>query len=357
MYQNKSELRRYGFTLIELLAVITIIGILISLLLPAVQAARESARRTQCTNNVSQLALGALAHESANHCLPTGGWGMNWVGDPDRGFGCRQPAGWAFSMLPYIDMQALHDLGSGDNTPATRVAGISQCIATPLATLMCPTRRTVDAYPMSDPMRYGCPVWYKFGRMPSLPPLVARTDYAGNAGTTPDPNPKDMPSGPSDYATADKPGYDWKIHPHVSDTGVMYCHSEITMADITDGASNTYLLGEKVCDPDHYYDGLLDWDDQFWDTGMDWDTIRWTGKAASQSDPRFAPMQDTPHDTLQDIQQEIPSGMAFGSAHANSFNMAMCDGSVHSINYSIDLETHWRLGNRSDGQSVDAKKL
>ena len=104
---------RSAFTLVELLVVITIIGILIALLLPAVQAAREAARIAQCQNNIKQLALGCLDHESATKRFPTGGWGFAWTGDPDRGTDWRQPGGWIYNVLPYIEQQALHDLGSG----------------------------------------------------------------------------------------------------------------------------------------------------------------------------------------------------------------------------------------------------
>ena len=105
--------RRTGFTLVELLVVITIIGILISLLLPAVQAAREAARRAQCSNNLKQLGLGVLLHEQAVGHFPTGGWGSGWHGDPDQGFGPDQPGSWLFTVLPYIEQQGLFDMGGG----------------------------------------------------------------------------------------------------------------------------------------------------------------------------------------------------------------------------------------------------
>ena len=102
-----------GFTLVELLVVITIIAILIALLLPAVQAAREAARQAQCKNNIKQLALGCLQHESQYKFYPTGGWGPQWMGDPNRSVGKRQTGGWIFCILPYIDQLALANLCLG----------------------------------------------------------------------------------------------------------------------------------------------------------------------------------------------------------------------------------------------------
>src|SRR5665647_549730 len=102
-----------AFTLVELLVVITIIGILIALLLPAVQAAREAARKMQCSNNLKQLALGCLNHEQAQGFYPSGGWRWSLGGDPDCGFGRRQPGGFLYNLLPYIEQQSLHDMGAG----------------------------------------------------------------------------------------------------------------------------------------------------------------------------------------------------------------------------------------------------
>src|SRR5690606_28075703 len=102
-----------GFTLVELLVVIAIIGILVALLLPAVQAAREAARRTQCKNNLGQIALGCLLHVDAHQSLPSGGWAKYYTADPNRGYGPDQPGGWCYNILAFVEEESLRDLGRG----------------------------------------------------------------------------------------------------------------------------------------------------------------------------------------------------------------------------------------------------
>ena len=122
---------------------------------------------------------------------------------------------------------------------------------------------------------------------------------------------------------------------------------------ITDGTSNTYMAGEKYCNPDNYANGLDGWDDQGWNIGRDWDNTRWAGNNGTWGNTQWAgnaaafqPFQDRPG---------LGQGAAFGSAHANGFQMAFCDGSVRMTSYSIDPETHHCLGVRNDGKRIDAK--
>jgi prepilin-type processing-associated H-X9-DG protein len=140
--------------------------------------------------------------------------------------------------------------------------------------------------------------------------------------------------------------------PGTAVTGATYRRSMTRLRDIKDGVSNTYLAGEKNVNPDNYLNGVSVGDDQSWDASFCFDNIRWSGsindRGVGQGDEIVAPRPDT------EGGEEI---ICFGSAHAGNFNMLLCDGSVHAINYSIDKETHHRLGNIADGQPIDAKRF
>ncbi len=127
--------QRRAFTLVELLMVIAIIGILVALLIPAINAAREAARRSQCQNNLRQIGVAVLNHESAVKHFPTGGWGQKFVGDADRGFNEQQPGPWCYTILPFLEEQAIFELGKGA-TGAPKRAAARQIMEAPIRCLL-----------------------------------------------------------------------------------------------------------------------------------------------------------------------------------------------------------------------------
>ena len=357
LYQARIKLRRIAFTLVELLVVIAIIGILIALLLPAVQAAREAARNAQCKNNLKQIGLAWQNHHSVQKFFPTGGWGYGWTGDPNRGVGKGQPGGWAYNTLPYMEELATHDMGKGLTGAALMtVLGRDQVTAM-VKGFACPTRRTEQAlFPFSNNTGMLNATYAGKG--------VTRTDYAANCGTqtSTDANTGYNQDGPGPGDPSDATIAAWMtsndrspIDAVISDstnvhyaTGVCFRMSTIRMKDIPDGTSHTYQVGERFLAVDLYNTGTDESDNEWMFVGYDNDIYR---------SATYIVGSPTVANVVKDRRSDAGDGNDkhgtnwWGAAHNSAMNMVFCDGSVHSIPYSISLSVHQALANRQDGQT------
>lgn len=281
---------RVGFTLVELLVVIAIIGVLISLLLPAVQKVREAGNRVSCQNNLRQIGIAFHNHHGAHGFFPTGGW--DWSTPPtyingQPAIGEAQQAGWGFQILPYIE---------GDNAWK---GGAVLAIGTPQKVFFCPSRRGPQTVTYAD--EYG-------------PPPLTGTDITHAL---------------CDYAASNLEG-----------TGVVRQRTPVRILEITDGTTSTLLAGDKRINlirmgqppPNQNAD-----DNEGYTAGWDEDTIRQTNLVP-----------------LPDFQGTGNARKRFGSSHPDRFNAVFADGSVRPISYSIDPIVFSLLGHVSDGQVINA---
>jgi len=296
MYRHRSpfrniDVRRRGFTLVELLVVIAIIGILIALLLPAVNAAREAARRTQCMNNITQLGLGVHNYEFHFESFPAGT--INPDG-PIKNLPEGIHLSWIAQILPYLEQRGI--ASHLDAAAGAYAAVNAEVRKAEIQTLQCP----------SDPF----PFVNETGPAPTA--SIARSSYAGC------------------YHDAEAPI-------DVNDNGLLFLNSKIRYADIFDGSSNTILLGEALTDPE----GLG------WLSGTS-STLRNTslielpqGSLRTQNRPK----------TEEEKAAENPLFVGgFGSHHPGGINVHFADGSSRFLSAQTDRDVLRQLGNRSDGE-------
>jgi prepilin-type N-terminal cleavage/methylation domain-containing protein/prepilin-type processing-associated H-X9-DG protein len=318
MYASHSRSRTSAFTLIELLVVIAIIGILIALLLPAVQKIREAAARIQCQNNLKQLGLAVHNYHDANGQLP-----------PAR-VGRDAYATWPVLIAPYVEQQNFANLWD-----VTRIYHQQMPLArtTTLKIFFCPTRRS----PMTSPGSQN-----------------TDTGTDGNGG---------FESACGDYACCDGDGWNRNqadargamiapilTNPNIGDNNPyparIYGFRSVTNFNtISDGLSNTLLIGEK-----HMRIGGLglasNGDDAYY-SGYHYQTAQrsagWyiDSGGVRQNKPLMKPT-------------DAASTIRFGSWHIGSCNFVFCDGSVHPIPVNIDIETLRRLATRNDGLPTDS---
>lgn len=284
---------RYGFTLIELLVVIAIIGILISLLLPAVQKVRETAAALQCQNNLKQIGLAFHAHQDQYGYLPTGGW--DWTTPPTYvngrpPIGQQQKAGWGFQILPFIEGANTWRGGSATNDTGR----ILVAIGTIHPIFFCPARRNPQTVTYSDPQ-------YLNG----MSAKHALCDYAAS---------------------------------NMEGTGAVRRYRPRRLQEIRDGTSNTVLVGDRRLNLARLGQPQPD-DNEGYTCGWNEDTIRYTNR--------------TPRPDLIGVNPMWTGDRRFGSSHTGRFFMVFADGSVHTLGYYITRTTFERLGNIKDGQYLD----
>ena len=370
--RESANLMNRAFTLVELLVVIAIIGILVALLLPAIQAAREAGRRSQCKNNLRQIGIAVLSHVDARKTFPSGGWGHDWTADPNRGYGPDQPGSWIYNTLEYMEESALRNNGKGQATssPAFKEASVA-LHQTALPSFQCPSRRSAKPYLAA----WGPPDTDDIKEQPWLAQLartsgVAKSDYAANSGDSREFSGDDFYR-PQSYA-AIQPTLWTPTHicrqtgnsalddfVRLCQTGVMYYRSSLKTGQINDGTSKTYLVGEKWM-PIAGYEGTATRDEpgftagdnQSMYTGYEWDNHRvaWNPDSTRPKED-YQPAPDSDDGTGGGPERR------FGSAHSSTFNIVFCDGSVHSIAYEIDANAHRALANRFEGEVAEVEGL
>ncbi|MDX1963641.1 MAG: DUF1559 domain-containing protein [Pirellulales bacterium] len=319
-------LGKAGFTLVELLVVIAIIGILVALLLPAIQMARQAALRTQCRNNLRQDAIAVQNYLDSNKAFPHSGT-KPW---PVRG----ENKSWAFLILPYLEETAAYKLVTGNQPYSRIVQGNTQLVKKTIPGYICPTRR---------------PSTYRVDQQTILMDYCAVTPgaFAANGNVTFNEN--DYWQGdiwaPS-KATKHNGIFNRKVGKasnNYEDFTELF-NKPFKVKNVSDGLSKTLMISEKRMFVNTYDVG--EWyDDQGWADGWDPDVLRST---ALPPEPDLGSLGNRDNRT---------EGFRIGSAHVQNFNAVLADTATVGISYEIDVKVFNRLGDRRDGQTIPSGSI
>lgn len=348
---SRRSKRLRGFTLVELLVVIAIIGVLVSLLLPAVQAAREAARRTQCTNNMKQLGLAALNFESTYKHYPTAGevdWSTWFSPASAAPTYPHENLGWAYQILPFMEQQQMYDLrstlfASGGDAADLAGEGI-------IPAFHCPSRGEPNSTTNRAAVtRYECDyASFKNGGNQAVLPFQGSNPGWAQWKHNDDPYPDEID------------GLVW--------TGIVAKIGQLntaskelfkfrTVTTVPDGTSNTTLFGEKGKFVDQYILVV----NNFWDVrglgGGYYNGAHGSTTRQATFEPNNPGKDTLASDSTPLSERKWGGGRGFGSPHPATFTVCMGDGSVDSWSLDMEITILDQLGIIDDGSTVDTQSL
>ena len=298
---------RSAFTLVELLVVIAIIGILIALLLPAVQAAREAARRSQCTNNLKQIGLSLHNYHDIHKCFPPG-WMNQGTRNSTGSVANDAQWGWATFILPFIEEKPLHDsleVYGQTLDDAVGVAPYQALLETPLDGYLCPSGK-------SDPQNADKTIGTN---------LLGTSNYVGCQGTVRNGRGQLRDSG---VLFSSCPG-----NMNTAATAAQYRDWPVSFRDISDGTSNTFAAGERDqrC-------GAAVWPG----VEVDNNTAGVTGGSMVTGSVCVHLNEARLNADLAGAQQDFACERGFSSQHPDGAVFALCDGSSRFVSDLVEYE-------------------